>query len=95
MENGQIEETTRQDAEQNPNPYPVSLDGVHVERHLYYTGKMFPMNALVKVAGREGIYRVVSKPYIPRGYNYPHFDVETPGERFRANVFSATRIYLC
>ena len=64
------------------------------KRHLGYASKLFPLNALVTVIGRKGIYRVVSEPYIPDGYSYPHFDVESFGRRFRASVFTASPICL-
>jgi len=96
MENGRIEQTYWQGDTNNPTSYPVSPDlseDVQSNRHLRYAGKMFPLNALVLVAGRQGVFRVVSGPYIPPGYSYPHFDVEAPGERFCASVFTATLIY--
>ena len=96
MENGRIEETTWQGDENNLTSHPVSpdlSDEIQSSRHLRYARKMFPLNALVMIAGRQGIFRVVSEPYIPAGYAYPHFDVEAPGEKFCTSVFTATRIY--
>jgi hypothetical protein len=79
----------------NPEPYPISpahSEDIYSDRHLSYASKLFPLNTLVTLIGRDGIYLVVSGPYVPMGYSYPHFDVEACGERLRANVFSATRI---
>jgi len=95
MGNGRIEQTTWQSDENHLTSFPVSPDlseEVQSNRHLRYASKLFPRNAFVLVAGRQGIFRVVSEPYIPPGYSYPHFDVEALGERFCASVFTATRI---
>ncbi len=95
MNGGQIEEAIQARGTFNPGPHPISLElkeEIHSDRRLSYASKLFPLNSLVTVLGKEGIYRIVSAPYIPRGYSYPHFDVEAFGERFSANVFTTTRI---
>ncbi len=89
MERGQI-------GQQNPIPYrvlPDRIEELHANRHLRYAGKLFPVNALVTLLGREGIFRIVSEPYILPGYTYPHFDVEAAGHRLSVSVITATRIY--
>ena len=97
MERGQIEHVSWQGEETNPNSYPVSQDRneeFHSDRRLCYASKLFPRDAFVTVIGREGIYRIVSEPYIPVGYSYPHFDVEAFGKRICVSVFTASRIYV-
>ena len=74
--------------------HPISQkpgDEVHSKQDLSYARKLFPINVLVKILGRKGIYRIASEPYIPPGYSYPHFDVEAFGERFCASVFKTAR----
>jgi hypothetical protein len=78
------------DKEENPcTPERQENNEARSSRYLCYATKLFPVNALVRVIGRTGIYRIVSEPYIPQGYSYPHFDVEARGKRLSVNVFSA------
>ncbi len=94
MELFQIQEIALKREENTSEPCTASQkpgDPAHFRQGLSYARKMFPLNVLVKVLGRKGIYRVVSEPYIPPGYSYPHFDVEAFGERFCASVFKTAR----
>lgn len=84
MNNAQMVEDFRQDTRDTGQ--------VHANWHLEYASRRFPLNALVMIIGRNGIYRVASKPYIPAGYSYPHFDAEASGETLSVSVFNATRI---
>jgi hypothetical protein len=95
MNNGQIEQPAWQAEAEKPNSYPAARDlsgEVLSNWHLSYATKRFPLNSLVTISGKSGIYRVVSKPYIPSGYSYPHFDVEALGETCSVSVFIATRV---
>ena len=85
METGQIEKIILQ---------PLRDREEEVRPDLQYASRLFPMNAFVTIMGREGVYRVVSEPYIPPGYRYPHFDVESSGRKVRVSVFTATRIHV-
>ena len=94
MERVPIEDITLKREETNSELCPASQksgDEEHSKQALSYARRLFPINVLVKVLGRKGIYRIVSEPYIPAGYSYPHFDVEALGERFCASVFKTAR----